>query len=244
METSSNQGLVSPDNSAFEQETEEHWIAVSDLMSGLMMLFLLIAVMYLVIVEQKNDEIERVVVLYEDLREELYADLQQEFGADLPRWGAELDEDLRLRFTNTDLLFEEGEAELRGEFATILADFFPRYMAILSSQQYRDDILEVRIEGHTSSSWSQARDSDDAYLLNMALSQERTRSTLGYIMELSQVAHEKQWLRERLTANGLSSSQLILSDQGDEDPDLSRRVEFVVVTDAETRLSTILQELR
>jgi hypothetical protein len=44
-------------------------------MSGLMMLFLLIAVMYLVIVERKNDEIERVVVLYEDLREELYADL-------------------------------------------------------------------------------------------------------------------------------------------------------------------------
>ncbi len=227
-----------------EQETEEHWIAVSDLMSGLMMLFLLIAVMYLVIVERKNDEIERVVVLYEDLRDELYADLQQEFAADLPRWGAQLDEDLRLRFTNTDLLFEEGESSLRSGFAEILADFFPRYMTILASEKYRDDILEVRIEGHTSSSWSQAEDSDAAYLLNMALSQERTRSTLGYLMELEDVAHEKDWLRQRLTANGLSSSQLIRSAQGEEDPDQSRRVEFVVVTDAETRLSTILQEIR
>lgn len=227
-----------------ESETEEHWIAVSDLMSGLMMLFLLIAVMYLVIVERKNDEIERVVVLYEDLREELYQDLQTEFAEDLPRWGAELDEDLRLRFTNTDLLFEEGESDLRPEFARILADFFPRYMTILASDGYRDDILEVRIEGHTSSSWSQAEDSDDAYLRNMALSQERTRSTLGYLMDLEAVAHEKNWLRQRLTANGLSSSQLILSAQGTEDPELSRRVEFVVVTDAETRLSTILQELR
>jgi hypothetical protein len=62
-----------------EQESEEHWIAVSDLMSGLMMLFLLIAIMYLVIVERKNKEIERVVVLYEDLREELYADLLRTF---------------------------------------------------------------------------------------------------------------------------------------------------------------------
>lgn len=227
-----------------ESETEEHWIAVSDLMSGLMMLFLLIAVMYLVIVERKNDEIERVVVLYEDLREELYRDLQTEFAEDLPRWGAELDEDLRLRFTNTDLLFEEGESDLRPEFARILADFFPRYMNILSSDAYRDDILEVRIEGHTSSSWAQAEDSDDAYLRNMALSQERTRSALGYLMELEAVAHEKDWLRQRLTANGLSSSQLILSEQGSEDAELSRRVEFVVVTDAETRLSTILQELR
>jgi len=227
-----------------ENENEEHWIAVSDLMSGLMMLFLLIAVMYLVIVERKNDEIERVVVLYEDLREELYSDLLTEFAADLPRWGAELNEDLKFRFTNTDLLFEEGESDLKPEFASILSDFFPRYMAILSSPTYRDDILEVRIEGHTSSSWSQARSEEDAYLLNMALSQERTRTTLGYLLTLDAVAHEKDWLRERLTANGLSSSQLIVNSTGQEDAERSRRVEFVVITDAETRLSTILQEIR
>jgi len=227
-----------------EQENEEHWIAVSDLMSGLMIVFLLISVMYLVIVEQKNEEIERVVVLYEDLREELYKDLYAEFEQDLPRWGAQLDEDLRLRFTNTDLLFELGESSLRNEFAAIIDDFFPRYLAILSSDQYRDEIKEVRIEGHTSSAWSQAEDSDEAYMRNMALSQARTRSALGYMIDLEAVSHEKQWLRERLTANGLSSSQLITRGDGSEDEDRSRRVEFVVVTDAETRLSTILQEIR
>ena len=226
-----------------EQEPEEHWIALSDLMSGLMMVFLLIAVMYLVIVERKNAEIERVVVLYEDLRQELYQDLLTEFAQDLPLWGAELGEDLKFRFTNTDLLFEEGESSLKPAFSEILADFFPRYMAILTSQDYRDEILEVRIEGHTSSSWTLASDDDAAYLLNMALSQERTRTTLGYLLELASVAHEKQWLRERLTANGLSSSQLIISEFGDEDAERSRRVEFVVVTDAETRLLTILQEI-
>ena len=230
--------------SEIEQDTEEHWIAVSDLMSGLMMLFLLIAIMYLVIVERKNEEIERVVVLYEDLREELYQDLLAEFATDLPRWGAQLDEDLRLRFTNTDLLFEEGESSLRPQFASILSDFFPRYLGILTSEQYRDDVLEVRIEGHTSSSWSQASTDDEAYMRNMALSQARTRSTLGFILDLEAVAYEKDWLRERLTANGLSSSQLITAASGEEDADRSRRVEFVVVTDAETRLSTILQEIR
>ena len=227
-----------------EQDSEEHWIAVSDLMAGLMILFLLISVMYLVIVEQKNEEIERVVVLYEDLREELYADLMDEFESDLPRWGAQLDTDLRLRFTDTDLLFELGESSLQPGFAAILADFFPRYLAILSSDQYREEILEVRIEGHTSSAWSLAADSDEAYMRNMALSQERTRSALGYILELESVAYEKNWLRDKLTANGLSSSQLISLADGSEDADRSRRVEFVVVTDAETQLSTILQEIR
>lgn len=55
--------------------------------------------------------------------------------------------------------------------------------------------------------WALASDSDDAYIRNMALSQERTRTSLGYIFGLESVAHEKQWLRDRLTANGLSSSQ-------------------------------------
>jgi len=227
-----------------EAETEEHWIAVSDLMSGLMMLFLLISVMYLAILERKNDEIERVVILYKDLREELYADLLTEFNDDLPRWGAELGEDLKLRFTNTSLLFEEGESDLKVEFRAILSDFFPRYTAILTSEAYRDDILEMRIEGHTSSSWSFAADSDEAYMRNMALSQERTRTTLGFLFSLEAAAHEKDWLRERMTANGLSSSQLILQDDGLEDAQRSRRVEFVVVTDAEKRLSTILEEIR
>ena len=228
----------------YESGNEEHWIAVSDLMSGLMMLFLLIAVMYLVIAERKNQEIERVVVLYEDLKEELYQDLLLEFEQDLPRWGAQLDADLRLRFTDTDLLFELGESNLRPGFGAILDNFFPRYLRILASDKYREEVQEVRIEGHTSSAWSQAEDSDEAYMRNMALSQARTRSTLGFILDLEAVAYEKDWLRERLTANGLSSSQLITAASGEEDADRSRRVEFVVVTDAETRLSTILQEIR
>lgn len=226
-----------------EHDSEEHWIAVSDLMSGLMMLFLLIAVLYLVIVERKNDEIEQVIILYENLREELYQDLLVEFDQDLPRWGAELSDDLRLRFTNTELLFEEGDSRLRSGFVNILGDFFPRYLGILASDKYRDEVLEVRIEGHTSSSWAQARDSDDAYMRNMALSQERTRTALGTILDLEEVVYERAWLREKLTANGLSSSQLILNDEGEEDAQRSRRVEFVVVTDAETRLSSIISEL-
>lgn len=228
----------------FSQDSEEHWIAVSDLMSGLMMVFLLVAILYLVIIERKNQEIQQVAILYEDLRDALYQDLSEEFSTDMRRWGSELSPDLAFRFTNTDLLFEEGQSSLKPEFAHILEDFFPRYLRILGSDKYRDDISEIRIEGHTSSSWAGARSGDEAYLRNMALSQERTRSTLGYLLELPSVAAEKSWLHDHLTANGLSSSRLILSPAGDEDPERSRRVEFIVKTDAEARIATILEDIR
>lgn len=227
-----------------EQDSEEHWVAVSDLMSGLMVVFLLISVMYLVIVERKNREIQEVAILYEDLREALYLDLQKEFELDMARWGAELSPDLSFRFNNTSLLFEEGESVLKPDFAEIISDFFPRYLTILTSDKYRTEVIEVKIEGHTSSSWGDARDSDDAYMRNMALSQERTRSTLGFILGLPTVAYEKDWLRDHLTANGLSSSKLVLHDDGSEDEERSRRVEFVVKTDAETRMQSILREIQ
>ena len=47
-----------------------------------------------------------------------------------------------------------------------------------------------------------------------------------------------------MTAVGLSSSQLILQENGLEDAQRSRRVEFVVVTDADKRLSRILEKIR
>jgi outer membrane protein OmpA-like peptidoglycan-associated protein len=48
-------------------------------------------------------------------------------------------------------------------------------------------------------------------------------------------------LRRYVTANGLSSSRLIVDNKGEEDVARSRRVEFRIRTDAETRLAKILE---
>lgn len=236
-----NSGLEPSPNDTLEQE--EHWVSVSDLMGGLMMVFLLISVIYMVQLEIESRKIKDVAILYDRLRTQLYEDLQREFADDLPRWGAELDPDLSLRFYNTELLFDRGEADLNPAFSEILADFFPRYVAILTREKYRQDILEVRIEGHTSSDWGVGTTPDEAYIRNMALSQARTRSALGYVLSLPAVAPEKDWLTAHLTANGLSSSKLVLDSAGAEDDARSRRVEFRVRTDADGRIATILQDV-
>jgi len=225
--------------------SEDHWIPLSDLMTGLMVMFLLIAVCYMVRVEADADKIKTVAVAYTDTRDALYEALRREFSADLPRWHAQLlKDDLTIRFSEPDILFAEGSSELKLAFRQILDDFFPRYVRILTSPKYRDAITEIRIEGHTSSDWTGAASPDDAYLHNMELSQARTRSTLLYVLMLPQVRGDVDWLRRLVTANGLSSSRLILDASGNEDAARSRRVEFKIRTDAETRIAKILEVTR
>lgn len=232
-------------NSELERapEQEGHWVAVSDLMAGLMMVFMLISIVFMINVEIERNKVRDVAILYDRLRTQLYQDLEREFAPDMAHWGAELDEDLAFRFNNSDVLFDRGEAELKPEFRDILADFFPRYVRIITQSQYRDDILEVRIEGHTSSAWFGASTDDEAYIRNMNLSQQRTRSTLAFLLGLAPVADDKPWLIQHLTANGLSSAKVIRDAKGHENEQRSRRVEFRVRTDAEGRIATILDEV-
>ena len=237
--------MLSEDSGLGETKDEEgHWVAVSDLTAGLMMVFMLISVVFMINVETERDKIRDVAILYDQLRTQLYRDLNEEFAADMPRWGAELDEDLAFRFNNTDVLFDKGEAEIKPEFQAILDDFFPRYIRIITQASYRDDILEVRIEGHTSSGWFGARSDDEAYIFNMNLSQQRTRSTLAYVLGLPDVRQDKTWLKQHLTANGLSSAKVVRDNKGQEVGEASRRVEFRVRTDAEGRIATILDKVQ
>jgi outer membrane protein OmpA-like peptidoglycan-associated protein len=224
-------------------EQEEHWVSVSDLMAGLMMVFLLVAIVFMVNAEIERNKIRDVAVLYDKLRTQLYQDLVDEFEPDLEPWGAEISTDLSIRFGRPELIFDKGEKELKEGFKTILSNFFPRYLNIITSEKYREDIAEVRIEGHTSSGWL-SQSEDDAYILNMGLSQERTRSTLDYLLLLPEVQYEKAWLKEHMTANGLSSSKPVMLKDGLEDREKSRRVEFRLRTDAESRIAAILSNQR
>jgi outer membrane protein OmpA-like peptidoglycan-associated protein len=196
-------------------------------------------------VKQDKDKIEQIAVTYEKMQDELYEDLRKEFSEDLEKWNAILDrENLSIRFREPDVLFQMARAEVRPEFQRILDDFIPRYISILMSTKYKSDVDEIRIEGHTSSEWQTETDEDISYVKNMWLSQERTRSVLQYVLSLPFIHNlpDKPWLKARLTANGLSSSKLILQPDGSENRRESRRVEFRVRTNAEKRIVQILKE--
>lgn len=213
-----------------EREENAFSLSTGDLMAGLLFIFILLLMGTLLKVQESAEQDEEIVKRYDKIKTQLYIDLQDEFKDDLTVWRATIDSTLCVRFQEPSMLFDEGKDVLKPNFQIILNDFFPRYISVLNRPQYRDNIEEIRIEGHTNTNGD--------YYSNMKLSQDRTRAVLQYcfgLMEDEDVA----WLKGLVTANGLSSSHLIMTKDGEENKDLSRRVEFRVRTNAEKQLEDI-----
>jgi len=189
---------------------------------------------------QLGGQIKQQVAVLRETEQRLNERLEGAMGSKLKEWKAEFDpKTLTLRFADPNLLFEQGSAKLRPTFETLLSQLFPEYLKVLFG--FKDDIEEVRIEGHTSSEWGNEKGLS-AYFNNMALSQERTRAVLEYgLTKTSTPDPVVQWGRERLTANGLSSSRPREFASGAEDPDASRRVEFRVLMKAKEQLLQIIE---
>jgi outer membrane protein OmpA-like peptidoglycan-associated protein len=224
-----------------DEQEESHWLSVSDLMAGLMMVFLFIAIALMRNAFIERDKIKQVAVAYQENQVAIYQALNVEFDKDLGKWDAHIDEEsLTITFRAPDVLFEVNDKELKDKFKSLLDNFFPRYMSVLKT--FHSSINEVRIEGHTSSIWNRSVSDDVAYFKNMELSQGRTRSVLEYVYDMPDIFEYQQWIKKNVAAVGLSSSKVILDESGKEDNALSRRVSFRVLTNADIQIRRILQD--
>lgn len=77
----------------------------------------------------------------------------------------------------------------------------------------------------------------------MELSQNRTRAIIQYALSLPELVPYHSLIKEKLTANGLSSSQIIKKEDGSEDFDASRRIEFKVVVNDEATVKAIEENI-
>jgi outer membrane protein OmpA-like peptidoglycan-associated protein len=225
----------------FDSSSQSHWIPLSDLMTGLMMIFMLLTAMYMLRVEQTTTLI---VQEHTKTKAELLRALQETFKQDLKQWDADFLGDMTLRFNNPDVIFDTGKSELKPGFKQILDNFIPRYIEIITSDKFKSTVKEIRIEGHTSPIWSGISE-EDAYFKNMELSQSRTRATLEYILKMPVLNNSSSWIKEHITANGLSSSKPIYKDESNNEIDYlaSQRVEFRIVTNAEDSIEKIATSL-
>ena len=227
-----------------QAEEAESWISVSDLMAGLMVFFLFIAILYIQPLQRIKINVEDILSAWENGEQSVLAALQKEFEADLEGWGAEIDEELlSIRFDAPDVLFNQGSSDVSSSFKYVLDDFFPRYLSVLEPFTQEGIIEEIRIEGHTSTEWRINVTEQEAYFRNLKLSQDRTRAVLIYSLSIPKVAPYLEWARDLITANGLSSSRLITHSDGSENRQRSRRVEFRIKTRTEQRLKEIATEL-
>jgi len=261
------------------KKDDGQWISITDMMSGLMMVFLFIAVAFMIKVQNESkalqdqkDEAEKLAILfqlqkqeaekitnkyknsqesikqialaYQEYQKQLNEDLHKEFNKDLKRWGAEITDDNRIRFKSPELLFGTGSSQLTVQFADILDELFPRYVKLLTSKKYKNEVDEIKIEGHTSYGWGSAQNRDEIYLNNMYLSQQRAISVLAYCFTLDEVLPYKNWLIDKFRANGMSYSKPILTKNKLMDYDKSRRVEILVTTKAQEKIYKIIKQLQ
>lgn len=176
-------------------------------MTGLMVIFMFIAISYILEAQKSNqqkqlilDELEekqrqleitldnlkkrqqKQVIIFEnfqDSKQSIYLELKQKFSDKMNEWDIELDKDLSIKFTNPEVLFELGKTTINPYFMKILDEFLPRYFNIILQPKYRHTINEIRIEGHTDTA-PVFRYDTDPYIGNVILSQLRSTAVLKY----------------------------------------------------------------
>lgn len=231
---------------------ESHWIPLADLMTVLMVIFLFMSISYMALVEKKQKQQNQIFKDYEESKVALYNELKEAFKKDFAKWNLKLDKDLSIKFTNPQVLFPTGKSEITPYFQTILSEFLPKYLAVVLKEKYKGKIAEIRIEGHTDT--KPIGLTDDPYIDNMKLSQDRGRNVLAFLRTQDCFKNlrlgEKERLQYWLTANGLSYGRTVdkeykLSFESSHpiDNDKSRRVEFRIVTTSEAIINEALKSI-
>lgn len=170
------------DNAFSEHETESaSWIALSDLMTGLMAIFLVLCLLALT-----NQDRARVVII-QTVQDTMKAEnIKVEVD---PKTG-----DISIA---DNILFALGSAQLSPEGKSFLREFIPVYSSVLFdklTQQQLDQVARIAVEGHTSQL--------GGYASNMKLSLERANAVVQFIdQEMAPFAHKEQ-LKHKLTPAG------------------------------------------
>lgn len=194
-----------------DNQTDEGWLSLSDMMTVLMVVFLTIAIFVSFSSPQssraaqlvKNEEI-----LCERFKRKIPSDLKREIEIKCNPF--------RVIFLRPDTQFAIGRSEIREPFQKILDKFIPIYISHLAIWDNREFISEIRVEGHASPI--------GPYIGNLKLSQDRSFNVSRYIVEevvpenygtrkmppiesITRIESNKtveKWTREKMTASGFS----------------------------------------
>lgn len=195
-----------------------YWMSFADLMSALLMVFVLLLVVvvldYREDLAQKEQQIEEIT----SVKSEIIAALMQEF--DNSNINLEIDPNTGAIQLATNILYDYNSAEITDEGIETLEQFIPKYLDILLQDKYKHEISTIIVEGHA--------DNSGEYLSNLALSQERAFSVLKVIYsDTFPDFEQKEYSKKVVTANGRSNVVPLFTEIGEYDADASRRVEFL-----------------
>lgn len=221
-----------------------NWMSVADLMTAMMVIFMFIAINYIL-----------QVIDHTFVENEIYNNLQEVFEDEIVSGEIELGPDGTIRFKSQPgtNLFDPNQSRLTKSFELALNEFIPKYWEVLTADSsYLDYIKEIRIEGHTDT--VPPNNGQDSYIYNLNLSSRRAASVLAYLRNHKTYKKSSVTDKSRMdflfTSIGFSFSRAIneendyvyLSDNKNVDNELSRRVEFRIVTSNEKLIDRIVDQ--
>lgn len=187
-----------------EHESESAtWIALADLMTGLMAIFLVMCL--IIMTNQNRNQIVIIKAVEEALKKasiEVITD---------PKTGD-------VSIVNRDLLFDTNSAILSPQGKAFLDEFVPNYSQAIFSldKKLSDEVVRIVVEGRTS------RSGDASH--NMTLSLERANEVVKYIYRMTNVPYKSQMLT-RLTPVGRGEMEAQLIEL-EEDKEVLFRFQF------------------
>lgn len=244
-------------NNQDENFGHSQWISFSDIMTGLMVIFMFIAISYMVQTKAKEQQIETVLELYENTRDSIRQDLTLLINGSMKGWIDYVEFDtanLSIKFIGSDIQFKPDSDRIRSTFAKVLDDFIPKYISVISQEKYKDKIAEVRIEGHANRININSR-SQREYMKGVKWSQQRAKKVLEYFTDDKAYRSLGPDVQKRLqfwmVANGYGYGRTLdNSGQYTEFSDkaicesCSRRVEFRIITVSEQVITDIISKLK
>lgn len=211
-----------------EEEESNFWISYTDLITGFMIVFIVIAFW----LYSQNTEKDAVEGKYKELVTEFRDKFKDE------NKNIKVNDDGTLRFVTLDkILFENADTTLTPHFQTLLDGFIPKYLEAIKEvydKQSIDKVLikEIRIEGHASSEGGQD------YIYNLALSNGRALRVYEYLLNHAAYKNYSDELKKFIIQNTISCGYSYakpldkkgkITDRENEDYNQSRRVEFRII---------------
>ena len=166
-----------------DQAEKPFWISYADLMTALMVLFLVVMSVALLAVTKTVNEREKEKAAYDAAVEALLDDVQRA----VDRYpGVTLDRGRRVIDFGRKALFPLADYRLTLEQAQYLREFTPEVLAIANSRLGKDLLKRIVVEGFT--------DETGTYLYNLNLSLQRSQSVLCAL--LADPAHDQTALSD------------------------------------------------
>jgi outer membrane protein OmpA-like peptidoglycan-associated protein len=190
----------------FEGQDSGIWLAIGDLMSGLLMFIALLFITVQVQLQDKREQVDRLETELQDKISELqkYQDAFDRLPIavlDAIEQGVGDGDAISVDPATGDvsirdrILFDEGSAELKPQGKQFLQQFVPLYARVIfSNEQFEQQIARVVVEGHTSSKGSERN--------NMKLSLQRALSVADYIFSDELQFRAKDRFKQKLLASG------------------------------------------